>query len=700
MSPFRSLRWAALGCVPLLLAVEISPAAQPAQWSAPKAARAAAQAHRIAAGESESQPEAKPAPEVVRAEPGANSAESAPARPIVVVVRPGESIPPELQALINQAPAQLSTQPNGPAPQPMPSQQSRLQSTTTAASTPASASVPAAAPLRPQSDPAQAGERRPAHSDPLLPSSANIQPGQGGIFKWPSGMRLEYAEPPQPPPQSPIAKRTKALFRQSLEVPPPVAQASASPPKAKALFSRTPAPQSEAVAAQALATAPGAKSKALLPQGQIHPNFGISNPGSAAAPATAMIHNQPATRPVPSSMTAEQSRALFARRPDGRGIDEAVLEWFQAADNSQRALFVQSPDSRSTRLPQPAIATVAAAGQASRQSSPAVQTSPAASANAAPAHAAPAPLFATESSESQPPKSKALFSKSLWPRPTEPDPLLKYIPREHEPKQDSATAVQSSSGQPASAVPAATRTGREKGSKALFPRSMFVRSQQQAPNSPAQAVATSAAAKTGPTLARVSAPEDALKEPQLVAEPVHQAVNRAQRKAAPSSGTTGHPSGANSDSTSVEQPAGARDWRPSKRRPKATRTGVVSAAATFQAGSSSAGTGVNLVGNVEKQCSPLPPVASSDPRAETPIARKQASSADLDQSELCETKKRSADAVVSSDGSLDEPCDALISDSQSQTGAADAASAREKDRKSGSSSGGEQSSSRKRNPLR
>ena len=92
MSPFRSLRWAALGCVPLLLAVERSPAAQPAQWSAPKAARAAAQAHRLAAGESEPQPEAKPAPEIERVEPGVSSAESAPARPIVVIVRPGETI--------------------------------------------------------------------------------------------------------------------------------------------------------------------------------------------------------------------------------------------------------------------------------------------------------------------------------------------------------------------------------------------------------------------------------------------------------------------------------------------------------------------------------------------------------------------------------------------------------------------------------
>src|SRR4051812_20416536 len=113
MSPFRSLRWAALGCVPLLLAVESSPAAQPAQWSAPKAARAAAQAHRLAAGESESQPDAKTGPEVERAEAGVNSAESAAARPIVVIVRPGESIPPELQALMDQAPAQLSAQRSG-----------------------------------------------------------------------------------------------------------------------------------------------------------------------------------------------------------------------------------------------------------------------------------------------------------------------------------------------------------------------------------------------------------------------------------------------------------------------------------------------------------------------------------------------------------------------------------------------------------
>src|SRR4051794_20172294 len=194
MFAFRSLRWAALGCVPLLLAVESSPAAQPAQWSAPKAARAAAQAQRLATGDSETPPESKPANDVERAQPLVNSAESAPARPVVVIVRPGENIPPELQAFMNQknhAPAKLSSESNGPGPQPIrPQPQSRIQSTTRAASTPASASVPAAAPLSPQPDPALAGERRPAHSDPLLPSSANIQHGQGGIFKWPSGMRL------------------------------------------------------------------------------------------------------------------------------------------------------------------------------------------------------------------------------------------------------------------------------------------------------------------------------------------------------------------------------------------------------------------------------------------------------------------------------------------------------------------------------
>src|SRR6478752_7504700 len=128
MSPFRSLRWAALGCVPLLLAVESSPAAQPAQWSAPKAARAAAEAHRLAAGDSEAPAEIKPAADVERVEPPANSADSATTRPIVVIVRPGESIPPELQTLLNQAPAKLSAQPNGRVPQPNPSQpQSRLQ---------------------------------------------------------------------------------------------------------------------------------------------------------------------------------------------------------------------------------------------------------------------------------------------------------------------------------------------------------------------------------------------------------------------------------------------------------------------------------------------------------------------------------------------------------------------------------------------
>jgi hypothetical protein len=434
-------------------------------------------------------------------------------------------------------------------------------------------------------------------------------------------MRLEYAEAPQPPPQSPMANRTKALFRQSLEVPPPVQQTSAAPAKSKALFSRTPAPQPETVPAQALATAPPAKPKALLPGGQIYPNFGANNPQGA----TPMIHNAP-SRSAYSSMPAEQSRALFAPRPDGRGMDEAMLEWFQAT-NTSRALFSQSADGRPIRLPAPTTPTVSAANQASRQA-PAVQTAAAASPSGVPAQ----PM---EPSDSQPPKSKALFSKPLWPKPTEPDPLLKYVPREHEPRQAAAAAV-----------PAAGVSGNEKGSKALFPRSMFIRSQQQPPSS--AAVATSAPAKTGPTLARAPASEDPLKAPQLLAEPARQAVNLAQKKASSASGTPGKRPGGTLDSTGTEQPADPRDWRPSKRRPKAARNSVASA--TSKADSSASDTGVSLVGNVEKQSG-----QSSEVQA---------------------------------------------SDAQPETNSADAASACEKETKAASESSCEPSSSRKRNPLR
>jgi hypothetical protein len=596
--------------VPLLFAVESSFAAQPAQWSAPKAARAAAQAHRLAAGDSEAPAEINPAADVERVEPAVSSADGATTRPIVVIMRPGDSIPPELQALLNQAPAKLSAPPNGPAPHPIPTQpQSRLQGTTTAANTPASASVPAAAPLSSQLDPAQAGERRPAHSDPLLPSSANIQAGQGGIFKWPSGMRLEYADPPQPPPQSPMAKRTKALFRQSLETP-PVEQTGATPPKAKALFSRTSAPTPEAMPGQGLATAQPAKPKALLPGGKInYPNLGISNPGSPGTPATPLVHNAP-PRAVTSSMPAEQTRALFAPRPDGRGFDEAMLDWFQASDTSSRALFSQS-----TRLPAPTTA---------------VQTAAAASANAAPAQPVEPPA-------SQPTRSKALFSKSLWPKPAEPDPLLKYIPRDHEPNQASATA----------AIPAATASGNPKNSKALFPREMFVRSRQQPPGPPA--VAPSAPTKSGPTLARVPAAEESIQAPQLLAEPARQAVNRAEGKSSSASGMAGKQPGGNLNPSAVERPAGPRDWRPSNRRPKAARNSVASAA-TAQGDSSSGATGVSLAGSIQKQ--------------------------------------------------LDLSREIQASDTQTESGSADAASASKKDAPTASEPSREGSSPRKRNPLR
>jgi hypothetical protein len=160
---------------------------------------------------------------------------------------------------------------------------------------------------------------------------------------------------------------------------------------------------------------------------------------------------------------------------------------------------------------------------------------------------------------------------------------------------------------------------------------MFIRSQQQPSSLPA--VATSAPAKSGPTLARAPASEDPLKAPQLLSEPARQAVNLAQRKAGSASATPGKQPDGNVDSSGVEQPAGSRDWRPSKRRPKAARNSVASATATSQAESSSSDTGVSLVGNIEKQPDQSSAVQASDAQPDTNSAR--ASSA-------CEKEAKSA----------------------------------------------------------
>jgi hypothetical protein len=537
MFEHASIRWAAQSVAILLVPLAASLQAQTTHsWSAAKAAKAAAAASQPASGD--------PATlETVNNQQAITPASTQAPAPIIIVLPPGAALPADWKNLVSPQPLPTGVVPasaaaagdnsntDGPS-QGQP--QSRLQTQKPSATPPARVAAPSA-PLRPQSDPARAGERSSARfpAEAVMPNSmahASASDGSGGIFKWPAGMRIEYAEP-QPVLESPMAKRSKALFRKSKDVPVAGPPASTNG-RSKALFANSEKTAASMPAAAELSQAQGVPSTSTNAQAMTQPSA-----------------------PVPAIQNG-QSRALFAKRSDGRSLDEVVVDLFQASDTSSKALFAQRSSEPSGPLP-----TIA---------DPAAPPAPQTAAGAADQNTSP----------SNTRRSKALFTKPLWGKPAEPDPLQKYLPTEYA--GDAPAADQSvpqaaiAAAQPSSPSPAAQSApvGKPR-SKALFPKSMFVRSRTVAPPPVPEIAARTPNVPTPAVVAHSSG--SPLPAPKLLSQaapvaPDRPAASPRQLIRTEVAGTVKNDLAAppSSDSSADDEVA-ATPWGPSKRRPKAAR---------------------------------------------------------------------------------------------------------------------------------
>lgn len=417
--------------------------------------------------------------------------------------------------------------------------------------------VPAAAQItQPQVDSTvQSGEPRqraliPASS---LPLKINESQASRGFFEWPEGMRAK-SEEETPAPQSPIAKRTRAIFR-SPEIPRPVseegqvavqpatAQPPAQAPRARALFSQR--PEAPIAAPPAVSPAPMAPSEpvTLGPYAPEPPRIhGASHEPVVQAPVQAAL----AVSAKPQAVLQSHSTPPQHAQP--------------------RALFAKPVDDRSSVL------TVAeqVLGPNVLPPSPAVQGQPAQTTVGQPA------------APSSRPKSKALLPKSLFVRakpgtPAEPDPIKKYLPTNYPAGATSRAAASAPQhvAQP-SVAPSAAASAGVTHTRSLFPLKFFGKQTETAPTDVLPPASHQVAnSNQTPTLA-ATPPNDAASDivrPSLQPMP---ATAPGTSLALPSESDDSTSGNANSALAAVSSKSADReatdegDWRPSKRRRKPT----------------------------------------------------------------------------------------------------------------------------------
>lgn len=433
--------------------------------------------------------------------------------------------------------------------------------------------VPVAAQVaQPQADStAQSGEPRqraliPASS---LPLKINESEESRGFFEWPEGMKAK-SEIETPAPQSPIAKRTRAIFR-SPEIPRPsseeelaaVQPATAQPPgqapRARALFSQR--PEAPTAAPPAASQAPIAPSEPVT-LGPYAPEPPRIHGASREPVAQAPVQAAPAVAAKPQAVSAvspPQSAPVTYAHPQPQIAPQQHAQ--------PRALFARPADDR------PSVLTVAEQilGPNVLPPSQAVQGQPAQT------------IVSQPAAPSSRPKSKALFPKSMFVRakpgtPAEPDPLKKYLPTNYPAGGTSRVGGSAAQyvAQPRVAPAAATASARVTHSRSLFPLKFFGQHAEtaQADVLPPASHQVADSSQT-PTLA-AAPPNDTsgdIVRPNLQPMP---ATAPGTSLALPSESDGSTSGNANSALAAVSSKSADReatddgDWRPSKRRRKPT----------------------------------------------------------------------------------------------------------------------------------
>lgn len=488
-------------------------------------------------------------------QPGPKPEQLAPARPsgpAMLLPQPREAAPARAPGLPAASHALFPAHPQSP---PLESQIANF------VTNPPPRAVPVAAPVaQPQADSTvQSGEPRqraliPASS---LPLKINESQADRGIFEWPEGMKAKPVED-TPAPQSPIAKRTRAIFR-APEIPrsageqeqataqPATAQPSEPSPRSRALFSQRPEAPIAAPPAADPPPAPNAPSESATlgpyapepPRIQGAPHEPVTQSPVSVAPSVPAMppsHSAPVTyaQPQPQVVPPQhaQARALFSKPVDDRPGVLSVAEQILGPN-----VLPPSP---------------AAQGQSAQ------------------------PIANQPTVPSTRPRSKALLPKSMFVRAkpgarAEPDPLKKYLPTNYPPGGTSrvAASAQQSAPQPSVAPAVAATSASPTHSRSLFPLKFFGQQAEVAP-APTEPTASHQVASSSqtPTLAAVP-PNDAASEivrPNL--QPMSAAApGTSPAKASESDITTS--GSANSEQTARGASDGS-DWRPSKRRRKPT----------------------------------------------------------------------------------------------------------------------------------
>jgi hypothetical protein len=544
-----------------------------------------------------------------QAQPVGNSAPN-PQQAAVIIYLPAGSQPFDLQALLAGAstpsaaagrqpgpkpeqmaparpsgPAMLLPQPRAAAPAPAPGlpavshalfpahpQSAPLESQIASFVTnPPPRAVPVAAPVAqpPADSTVQSAEPRqraliPASS---LPLKINESEANRGFFEWPEGMRAKSVED-TPAPQSPIAKRTRAIFR-SPEIPrsssdegqvaaqPTAAQSPEQAPRARALFSQRLETPSAAPQSTSPASAPVAPSQSVTlgPFAPEPPRV----PGAPHEPVTqAPVSAGQATSASPQAASPPHSAPVAYAQPQPQSVPPQHTQ--------PRALFSKPADDR------PAVLSVA-----EQILGPNVLP---------PAQGQPAqPIASQPAVPSTRPRSKALLPKSLFVRakpgaPAEPDPLRKYLPTNYPQGGTSRVAASASQDvpQPSTAPITATASTGATHSRSLFPIRFFGQ-QAEAAVAPSVAPASHQVVNSGqtPTLAAI-APSDVASD---IARPNLQPMSAAApgtSLALPSeddrstSGATSNTPAAIAIKPASREAADDSDWRPSKRRHKPATT--------------------------------------------------------------------------------------------------------------------------------
>lgn len=343
-----------------------------------------------------------------------------------------------------------------------------------------------------------------------------------GIFQWPEGMRAKSVETP-PEAESPMAKRSKALFR-------PKGVVTIEPVEGT--------PGSDVSAAVPPAPATSTRPRAIFAQ----------RDDGRAAPLPVAAQTPP--QYVPQQSPVAQDVQDLVRTPPVAAQEQSANIQPSAANTHSRALFSTAPQLQSAE-PSP-IERFLGPGVLPPKQAPDARAlfSVAAATQAVPVSNDPMPAATPPGLK----KAKALFPKAMWTRfrsnessPPEPDPLAKFLPKNYTPAGQNVDPRSQSSAGPA---------GGAKRSKALFSKPLQV----QAPPIPTLAspppAATSQRLRQSPAVAAVNPPETVAAS--LHSEPFEAVAEPAEQTVAAPAGQPGK-----SEAT-MESPAA--QWRPSKRR--------------------------------------------------------------------------------------------------------------------------------------